>query len=66
MNSKSNGGFPPLKIFKVDKSEKILKKDRHFKPNVKELNIKNILSLSVVKPMINLNKHTDDIIVDNL
>ena len=55
-NSLSNGGFPPLKIIKEKKKDITLRKERHFKPIIKELNIKNILSQSIVKPMIDLNK----------
>ncbi len=62
MSSKSNGGFPPLKFIKEDKIDKTIKKERYYTPKIKELNIKNILSQSIVKPMIDLNKPKIDII----
>lgn len=59
----SNGGFPPLKIIKKNDT-----KERHFKPkNINiNLNIKNILSSSVVKPMIDLNKQSVEKVIDTL
>ena len=62
MSSKSNGGFPPLKFINEEKITKTIKKERHYAPKIKELNIKNILSQSIVKPMIDLNKQKIDII----
>ncbi len=64
--SLSNGGFPPLKVNKDEKGEKILKKERHYKENIKKLNIKNILSQSIVKPMIDLNKSSVEKVIDSL
>ncbi len=61
--SLSNGGFPPLKI---KEHTKTFKKDRHYKSNIKELNIKNILSQSIVKPMIDLNKPQVEKVIDSL
>lgn len=58
----SNGGFPPLKIIKQNNKEKS-KKDK--KNNI-NLNIKNILSNSIVKPMIDLNKPVADKVIDSL
>jgi hypothetical protein len=52
----SNGGFPPLKFIKEDKIDKKIKKERYYTPKIKELNIKNILSQSIVKPMVDLNQ----------
>ena len=68
----SNGGFPPLKIIKqnnnsgkLERKEK--KHDKHdYKKDNINLNIKNILSNSVVKPMIDLNKPTVDKVIDSL
>lgn len=57
MSFRSNGGFPPLKIIK---KEKIIKKKE------RQLNINNILSNSIVKPMIDLNKPINDKIIDAL
>ena len=58
----SNGGFPPLKIIKKEKND--------IKPNkVKKerlLNIKSILSDSIVKPMIDLNKPPSKRVIDTL
>ncbi len=69
MSSKSNGGFPPLKIIKETKQSSAeveqVKKERYYAPKIKELNIKNILSNSIVKPMIEIKKSKIDII-DNL
>jgi hypothetical protein len=67
-NNFSNGGFPPLKLkeFKEDKQNKVLKKERHYKSTIKDLNIKNILSQSIVKPMIDLNKSKEDRVIDSL
>ena len=62
----SNGGFPPLKIIKKNDNNKELKKERHFKSNNINLNIKNILSSSVVKPMIDLNKQPVEKVIDTL
>jgi hypothetical protein len=62
MSLKSNGGFPPLKFIKEDNKNKTIQKERHYSPKIKELNIKNILSQSIVKPMIDLNKSKVDII----
>ncbi len=59
MNSKSNGGFPPLKIIKKDKLDNKIKKER-------VLNIKSILNDSIVKPMIDLNKSKSDKVIDTL
>ena len=57
-----NGGFPPIKYIVKKNDMKEMKKERFFSPNVKELDIKHILSLSVTKPMIDINKNTVDII----
>jgi len=65
----SNGGFPPLKIIKQkhNKNDKNNKHDKHdYKKDNINLNIKNILSNSVVKPMIDLNKPTVDKVIDSL
>ena len=64
----SNGGFPPLKIIKQSyKHEKKEKKEKHdYKKDNINLNIKNILSNSVVKPMIDLNKSSVDKVIDSL
>jgi len=63
----SNGGFPPLKIIKKnDNKEKHVKSKKSHKLNNINLNIKNILSSSVVKPMIDLNKQSSEIIIDSL
>ena len=67
----SNGGFPPLKMIKqnqkIEKSniEKKKHKNDYKKDNI-NLNIKNILSNSVVKPMIDLNKPSVDKVIDTL
>jgi len=67
MSTKSNGGFPPLKIIKKDTSykEKDIKNTKQ-KQTIKELPIKKILSDSIVKPMIDLNKPKNDIVVEYL
>ena len=63
----SNGGFPPLKIIKKNEN-----KERHSKPekshklNNINLSIKNILSSSIVKPMIDLNKQSVEKVIDTL
>ncbi len=64
MSSKSNGGFPPLKTIKKEKT----KINDNITKNKKErlLNIKNILSDSIVKPMIDLNKPSNERIIDTL
>ncbi len=62
----SNGGFPPLKIIKEKKITREIKKERHYKPIIKELSIKKILSDSIVKPMIDLNKPPVDRVIDTL
>jgi hypothetical protein len=63
----SNGGFPPLKfITKEDKKKGTIKKERHYKSTKKELNIKNILSESIIKPMIDLNKSQPERVIDSL
>jgi hypothetical protein len=62
MSLKSNGGFPPLNFIKEAIPNKAMQKERHYSPKIKELNIKNILSQSIVKPMIDLNKPKIDII----
>jgi hypothetical protein len=59
-----NGGFPPLKLIS-EKKEKILKKERGISSNINNLNIKNILSSNISKPMIDLNK-SDINIIDSL
>jgi hypothetical protein len=58
---KANGGFPPIKIGK----SKDHKEDKKEKKNNINLKIRNILSESKVKPMIELDKPKIDII-DNL
>lgn len=65
MSTKSNGGFPPLKIIKKDTSYKDIKNTKQ-KQTIKELPIKKILSDSIVKPMIDLNKPKNDIVVEYL
>ena len=75
----SNGGFPPLKIIKQNNnsnnnsnnSGKLERKEKKhdkydYKKNNINLNIKNILSNSVVKPMIDLNKPAVDKVIDSL
>ena len=65
----SNGGFPPLKINKeqkTEKTDKTFKKERYYKSTIKELNIKNILSQSIVKPMIDLNKPSTEKVIDSI
>ncbi len=62
MNSKSNGGFPPLKKVNKDIKEPKIKKT---KTNTQRmLNIKSILSDSIVKPMIDLTKPSQERIID--
>jgi hypothetical protein len=67
----SNGGFPPLKIIKNNKHDKhdkteYKKKDKNYKKDNINLSIKNILSNSIVKPMIDLNKPPVDKVIDSL
>ena len=62
----SNGGFPPLKIIKQNPKDKKHKKEKDYKKDNINLNIKNILSNSVVKPMIDLNKPSVDKVIDSL
>ena len=63
----SNGGFPPLKIIIKNDSKKMeFKKERHNKTNNINLNIKNILSNSIIKPMIDLTKPSVDKVIDSL
>ena len=65
----SNGGFPPLKIIKKtddNKEHKIEKNLKAYKLNNINLSIKNILSSSIVKPMIDLNKQQSEKIIDAL
>jgi hypothetical protein len=63
----SNGGFPPLKnIKKNDSKEKNSKPQKSHKVNNINLSIKNILSSSVVKPMIDLNKQSVEKVIDAL
>ena len=59
-----NGGFPPIKYIKKEYKydDKQIKKERFFSPNIKELDIKQILTSSINKPMININKNTIDVI----
>ena len=64
-----NGGFPPIKYInkdnkskKEDKDNKEFKKERFFAPQVNNLNIRNILSDSIVKPMIQLDKNRIEVI----
>jgi hypothetical protein len=59
----ANGGFPPIKYIKKEyKNDKTIKKERFFSPNVKELNIKDILASSVIKQMVDQNKNKIDVI----
>ncbi len=58
----SNGGFPPLKNIKKEHNE--IKKTKVKKERL--LNIKSILSDSIVKPMIDLNKPSSDKVIDTL
>lgn len=58
----ANGGFPPIKYIKKEHYDKTFKKERFFSPNVKELNIKDILASSVIKQMVDLNKTKIDVI----
>ena len=52
----TNGGFPPIKYIKKEYKNyyKIIKKERFFSPNIKELDIKHILSSNVIKQVIDL------------
>jgi hypothetical protein len=58
----SNGGFPPLKNIKKDNNQ--IKQTKVKKERL--LNIKSILSDSIVKPMIDLNKPQSDKVIDTL
>jgi hypothetical protein len=60
----ANGGFPPIKYIKKE-TNKNVKKERFFSPNVKELNIKDILTSSVIKQMVDFNQTKIDV-VDSL
>ncbi len=63
----SNGGFPPLKIIKKEHIDsKIITRKEKDKIKERPLNIKSILSDSIVKPMIDLNKPSQERIVDTL
>jgi hypothetical protein len=55
----SNGGFPPIKYIEENKDETDipLKKERYYAPVRKMVDIKHILSLSVKKQMINLERN---------
>uniref|UniRef100_A0A6C0HVK7 Uncharacterized protein n=1 Tax=viral metagenome TaxID=1070528 RepID=A0A6C0HVK7_9ZZZZ len=59
-----NGGFPPMK--KISKSKKINSTNNNSKNNSKniDLKIKNILSDSIVKPMIELDKKKIEVVND--
>lgn len=58
-----NGGFPPIKlIINNSKKEKKVSKERGFTAPTTDLNIKNILNQSIVKPMININPNKVDVI----
>jgi hypothetical protein len=57
-NSSSNGGFPPIKIIRKNNS----KKDKFNITPKKDLNIKQILTDKNIKPMIETNKKTIDVI----
>lgn len=61
----TNGGFPPIKNIKTNDSKKDIKKERFFATQSKQLDIRNILSSSIVKPMIDLNKN-EVMIIDSL
>ena len=61
----NNGGFPPIQYIdkEIDTSKVELKKERAYAPSYKKpLDIKNILSLSVKKKMIDIEKNTIDVI----
>ncbi len=61
----ANGGFPPIKkiINKSEKKEEIkLKKERSYVAPTQNLDIKHILSSSIIKPMIHVNKNELDVI----
>jgi len=59
-----NGGFPPMK--KISKSKKINSTNNSKNNNSKniDLKIKNILSDSIVKPMIELDKKKIEVVND--
>ena len=59
-----NGGFPPIKYIEEKKNNKQeFKKERYFAPQTsKHLDIKQILSQSIKKQMIDLNVNTIDVI----
>ena len=58
-----NAGFPPLKlIINNSKKEKKISKERSFTAPSTDLNIKNILNQSIIKPMININPNKIDVI----
>lgn len=59
----SNGGFPPIKYIEMKEDKKELQKERFFAPIPKKnVDIKHILSLSVKKQMINLDKNEIEVI----
>ncbi len=66
MNTNNNGGFPPIQYIEVNKSENKdidLKKERFFATIPKKnLDIKNILSISVKNKMIDMNVNKINII----
>jgi hypothetical protein len=59
-----NGGFPPIKLIinNSKKDNKKISKERSFTSSTTDLNIKNILNQSIIKPMININPNKIDII----
>lgn len=58
----SNGGFPPLKLIKDDNKPSKIIKERAYSSSTKNVDIRHILSESIVKPMIELNKNEVNII----
>ncbi len=62
--SNPNGGFPPIKLIinNSKKEKKSISKERSYTAPATDLNIKNILNQSIVKPMININPNKIDVI----
>jgi len=65
--NKPNGGFPPINIYKKNEVPKQQTKEKESKKYKQDnLRIKNILSESKVKPMIDIESKSKINIIDNL
>ncbi len=58
----ANGGFPPIKLIEKKETKKDITKERFFAPVVNNVDIKKILTTSIVKPMLDVKQNEINVI----